>query len=58
MRHTTKTLVLAFVAAVMMGMPCMAQDVEPPFTWEGKGSASLISEEGEREEIDLQFLPG
>ncbi|MHC4242066.1 MAG: 3-keto-disaccharide hydrolase, partial [Planctomycetota bacterium] len=38
-----------------MTMPCMAQDVEPPFTWEGKGSVSFISEEGGREEIDLQF---
>ena len=54
MRHSTKTLVLAFVGAVMMGMPCMAQDVEPPFTWEGEGSGSFISEYG-TEEADLQF---
>jgi len=54
MTHTTKQLVLAFVAAVMMGMACMAQDVEPPFTWEGKGAASFISERG-IEEIDFQF---
>jgi len=32
----------------------MAQDVEPPFTWEGKGSASFISEGG-IEDIDFQF---
>ena len=54
MTHTTKKLVLAFVAAVMMGMPCVAQDVELPFTWEGKGSASFFSQGG-IEEIDFQF---
>ena len=54
MRHSTKAFVLTFVAAVMMGMPCMAQDVEPPFTWEGKGSASFISQGG-TEDIDFQF---
>jgi len=54
MRHSTKTLVVACVAAVMMGIPCMAQDMEPPFTWEGKGTASFISEGG-IQEIDFQF---
>ncbi len=54
MTHSTKQLVLAFVAAVMMGMPCMAQDVEPPFTWEGKGTGSFISESGTNE-INFQF---
>ncbi len=54
MTHLTKTLVQAFVAAVMMGIPCMAQDVEPPFTWEGKGTGSFISEGGV-EELDFQF---
>ena len=49
-----KAFVLTFVAAVMTGMPCMAQDVEPPFTWEGKGSATFISQEG-TEDIDFQF---
>ena len=54
MTHSTKTLVLAFIGAVMMGMPCSAQDVEPPFTWEGKGTGSFISEGG-IEEFDFQF---
>lgn len=54
MTHSTKTLVLAFVAAVMMGIPCTAQDVEPPFTWEGKGTGSFISEGG-IEVLDFQF---
>jgi len=54
MKHSRKTLVLAFVAAVMIGMPCMAQDAEAPFTWEGKGVASFISEGGIRE-ADFQF---
>ncbi|MHC4586192.1 MAG: hypothetical protein ACYS3N_16805 [Planctomycetota bacterium] len=55
MKISIKSFVLTFIAALTMTMPCMAQDVEPPFTWEGKGSVSFISEEGGREEIDLQF---
>ena len=54
MTHLTKKLVLTFVAAVMMGMPCMAQDVEPPFTWEGKGSASFYSDQRIKD-TDFQF---
>lgn len=54
MRHATQTLVVAFVVAVMMEMPCMAQDVEPPFTWEGEAAVSFISETG-IEEMDFQF---
>ena len=54
MTNSTKTLVLAFVAAVMTAMPCMAQEVEPPFTWEGKGVASFINENG-IQDIDFQF---
>ena len=54
MTHSTKKLVLVFIGAVMMGMPCMAQDVEPPFTWEGEGAGSFISEGG-IEELDFQF---
>jgi len=45
---------MTFAAAVVMGMPCMAQDVEPPFTWEGKGTVWFISEGG-TEEIDFQL---
>ncbi|MHC4627879.1 MAG: 3-keto-disaccharide hydrolase [Planctomycetota bacterium] len=54
MKHSRKKLVLAFVTAVMMGIPCMAQDVEPPFTWQGKGSGTFISEEGTTD-INFQF---
>ena len=54
MTHPRKKLVLAFVAAVMIGMPCMAQDTEPPFTWEGKGSASFYSEQRIKD-TDFQF---
>jgi hypothetical protein len=54
MKPVTTTLVLGLVVAMMMGTPCMARDVEPPFTWEGKGVVSFISEEG-TEEIDFQF---
>lgn len=54
MRHATQTLVVAFVVAVMMGIPCMAQDVEPPFVWKGEGDAAFISQYG-TEEIDFEF---
>jgi len=54
MTHSTKKLVLAFIGAAMIAMPCMAQDVEPPFTWEGEGTGSFISEGG-IEELDFQF---
>lgn len=54
MTHRTTKLVLAWVAAVMMGIPCMAQDVEPPFTWEGKGVGTFISQYG-TDEIEFQF---
>ncbi len=54
MKLSTKAFVLTFVAVVMMGMPCMAQDVELPFTWEGKGSGSFISEGG-IEDLTFQF---
>ena len=54
MKLSTKAFVLTFVAAMMMGMPCMAQDLEPPFTWEGKGSVWFFSQRG-MEDIDFQF---
>ena len=54
MTHSTKKLVPAVFAVLMMSMPCMAQDVEPPFTWEGKGSGSLISENG-IEDLEFDF---
>ncbi len=54
MTHSTKKIVLALVAAVMTAMPCMAQEVELPFTWKGKGTGSFISEGG-IEELDFQF---
>jgi|GEM_PF-285772 len=54
MKLSTQAFVMTFAAAVVMGMPCMAQDVEPPFTWEGKGTVWFISEGG-TEEIDFQL---
>jgi len=54
MRISTRTIVLTFIAAVMMGIPCMAQGPEPPFTWEGKGAASFMSEQGIKD-TDFQF---
>ncbi len=54
MKHAKKELVLVGAIVVMMGIPCLAQDVEPPFTWEGKGTASLI-EEGGINQIDFKF---
>ena len=54
MKLSTQVFVLTFFTAVMMGTPCMAQDVEPPFTWEGKGTVWFISEDGTTE-IDFQL---
>ena len=54
MKYSRKAFVLAFVAAVMIGVPCLAQDVEPPFKWVGKGSATFISEYG-TEDMEFQF---
>jgi hypothetical protein len=54
MKLSIKAFVLTFLGAVMMETPCMAQDVETPFTWEGKGSGSFISQYG-TEDIDFQF---
>ena len=54
MRHATQTLVVALVVAVMTGMPCLAQDVEPPFVWKGEGDAAFISQYG-TEQIDFEF---
>ena len=54
MKHAIKPCVLTFVAAIVMGMPCMAQDVELPFTWAGPGSGWFISESG-IEELDFDF---
>ena len=54
MTHSTQKLILTFVAAAMTGMPCAAQEVEPPFTWEGKGSASFYSEQRIKN-TDFQF---
>ena len=54
MRLSAKTFVPMFVAVVMMALPCAAQDVEPPFTWQGKGSGSFISQGG-IEELNFDF---
>ncbi len=54
MKHSTKAFVLTFIAVVTMAMPCMAQDVELPLTWEGKGSLSFIGQYG-TEDIDFHF---
>lgn len=49
MQHWPKLLLLSFAAAVMVVMPVVAQDVQPPFTWEGKGSALLLGQDGTNE---------
>ncbi len=54
MTQSTKTLVLVSVWAVMMAMPCMGQEMQPPFTWEGEGAASFISGQG-IQDTDFQF---
>jgi len=54
MTHPTKKIVLVFFMAVIMSICCMAQDIELPFTWEGKGNGSLLSENG-IEDVEFQF---
>ena len=54
MIHRTKTAFLACVTIAMIGMPCVAQDVEVPFTWQGKGTGSFPGDQG-IEEVDLQL---
>ena len=54
MKYSINAIVLTSIVAMMMALPCMAQDVEPPFTWEGKGSGSLLGEGG-IEEITFDF---
>ena len=54
MRHSTQTLVVAFVATVMMGLPCLAQDVELPLAWEGEGEGVFIGQYG-TEEMEFEF---
>ena len=54
MTHSIIQLVLVLVLAVTTAIPCMAQDAEPPFTWEGKGTGFFISEGG-IEKLDFQL---
>ncbi len=54
MKLSTKAFLLILIATVILVKPCIAQDVEPPFTWEGKGNLSFISEQG-IDDIDFQF---
>ena len=56
MTRSTGRVFLAFVATAMIGMPLMAQDVELPLTWEGKGVGVFVSEGGTNE-MDLQLKP-
>lgn len=45
MDYVIRAVVAAFVITTAVGGPCMARDVEPPFTWEGEGTASLVTED-------------
>ena len=54
MSHMTKVCILVLALNVTARIPCIAQGVEPPFTWGGEGTASLVSEDGINE-IDFQF---
>jgi hypothetical protein len=42
-------LVRALAAMALLGSLSLAQEVEPPFTWKGKGMVSHISEQGVKE---------
>ncbi len=54
MKHSRPSFVLAFVAVVIVGIPCIAQDVQPPFKWAGKGAGTIVSEYG-TEDFDFEF---
>ncbi len=54
MYYSIKVFVLTIAATVMMGIPCLSQDVEPPFTWEGEGAVTFIRQEG-TEVIDFDI---
>ncbi len=56
MKRTVRIMGLALAAIVLFGMAGMAQDVEPPFTWKGKGVATILSEFGTNDiEFDIKF---
>ena len=54
MRLEIRTLAATVIAIAIMGVSCLAQGVEPPFTWEGNGTATLVGEDGINE-IEFQF---
>jgi hypothetical protein len=51
MMQFIKSLFMCFNVVLCLGLTGMAQQVEPPFTWEGKGNASLIGRDGINEII-------
>jgi hypothetical protein len=50
-----KRMIIGAAAAVaLLGTVTLAQEVQPPFTWKGKGLASLIAEQGINE-VNFDF---
>ena len=52
MKQYARAIGMAVAGIMLLGMVCMAQAPEPPFTWKGEGLASFIGEEGT---TDLEF---
>ena len=46
MKKTAQLIFMACFALLFTAIPCMAEEIEPPFTWEGKGQGTFIGENG------------
>ena len=49
MRLSKQIVVVAVAAVAFLGTLSLAQEVEPPFTWKGKGLVSFVAEQGIKE---------
>jgi len=49
MKFCTRIVAAAVSVAALLGTVSLAQEVEPPFTWKGKGVVSFIAEQGVKE---------
>lgn len=56
MKNVIGPMCLALLPALLLGTPCAGQDVQPPFTWAGDGTVTLINLEGNgTEQSDFHF---
>lgn len=54
MKSSIGEIVLVFVTVLLTTIPCMAEDVKPPFAWQGDGVASIIGKDGTND-INFKF---